>query len=124
MLQRHVRIISSAADSVLNDLGSIIRIVTCFILIYRTVGLYAMVAGFFVLLIIIPINKYLQSFDSKLRRAKRDAGRKRIGIISEVISSIRLIKYFAWEKLFLKRVQETRDKEYEIVRKSNLAWSK
>ena len=53
----------------------------------------------------------------------------RMKLISEILSGIKILKFFAWENSFQRKVQDIREKECKILRKamflnafSSVAW--
>ena len=50
----------------------------------------------------------------RLETAKKQD--KRIGLMSEIISSMKLIKMYCWENQFAKRISKARNEEIRITR--------
>ena len=48
---------------------------------------------------------------------------KRVTMMSEIINSMRLIKMYAWEQPFIKRIDELREGEIENLKKAALLMS-
>ncbi|KAI9463349.1 ABC transporter [Lactarius psammicola] len=73
-------------------------------------------AGFAVFVILAPIQgKMLRSF-FRIRRKTMEWTDKRAKLLQELLGGIKLIKFFAWEVPFLKRVAGYRKREMSYVR--------
>ena len=72
----------------------------------------------------VVILKYLVDRNLALTRGMLAATDRRISVISELVSSIRLLKYDAWESIWVDKAVEAREKELAIRYKSNFngAW--
>jgi ABC-type multidrug transport system fused ATPase/permease subunit len=66
---------------------------------------------------IIPAGRRLEARMRALASAIREQARLRVGILSEVLSGIRVIKFHAWEEKFEQRVMSIREKEVELMRR-------
>ncbi|MEN9826115.1 MAG: hypothetical protein RI953_1860 [Pseudomonadota bacterium] len=90
-------------------------LVYCSMLVYL-LGPWALLA---VLLLagIVPIGRRLERRMSALAGEIREQARLRLGILSEILSGIRVIKFHAWEDSFEKRVLAIREKEINLMRK-------
>ncbi|NBW82235.1 ATP-binding cassette domain-containing protein, partial [bacterium] len=90
-------------------------LVYCAMLVYL-LGPWALLA---ILLLagIIPIGRRLERKMSALADEIREQARLRLGILSEILSGIRVIKFHAWEESFEKRVLAIREKEINLMRK-------
>jgi ATP-binding cassette, subfamily C (CFTR/MRP), member 1 len=88
-------------------------------LIYREVGT-AMFAGLGTVLFILPIIMILFILISLTRRKKSSITDKRISLMNEVLTGIRIIKYYAWEIPFSFKVDEIRKLELKAIFTVNL----
>ena len=79
-------------------------------LIYQEVGV-ATFAGVGFLLALIPINICVFILVGKNRRATLKESDNRVKLVSEILSGIRIIKFYAWESPFRKTVEEVRKQE-------------
>ena len=85
-------------------------------LMYNEVG-WAAFVGMATMLLFLPSAGY---FTKKQMMYQRQAAQKtdyRVNIINEVIQGIRVVKYYAWEKPFLKVISDAREEELKIIRK-------
>ncbi|XP_076314216.1 LOW QUALITY PROTEIN: ATP-binding cassette sub-family C member 10-like [Tachypleus tridentatus] len=88
--------------------------VTLFLL-YQQVGL-AFLAGLLFAILIIPINRWLAIKIGVLSKDMMEQKDKRIKLMNEFLSGIRVIKMFAWERIFAARVQATRNEEMNLLK--------
>eukprot|EP00026_Physarum_polycephalum_P000551 Phypoly_transcript_00552.p1 GENE.Phypoly_transcript_00552~~Phypoly_transcript_00552.p1 ORF type:complete len:1441 (-),score=206.09 Phypoly_transcript_00552:79-4401(-) len=87
-----------------------LRTVVCMFFIYEFVG-YAMFAGLITIIILIPLNIVATGRMAHFQEILLEFRDKRIRIMAELLSGIRLIKFFNWEKYFGQRVNAARDEE-------------
>ncbi|KAJ3086700.1 Multidrug resistance-associated protein 4 [Quaeritorhiza haematococci] len=80
------------------------------------VGLSALPCLGFVLLLT-PIQIYLGKITSDINREQTRLTTERVHIMSEILTAIKLIKFYAWEKPFSEKIGEIRDQEMAMVRK-------
>lgn len=96
-----------------------LQIVISLFLIYRQVGSATWVGvGFMVCLA--PVNVVVFSVVGKMRRKVLKYSDLRVKMMNEILSGIRIIKFYAWEKAFKKEVGALRDKELKAL--TNLAY--
>lgn len=81
--------------------------------------------GVVLLVVVVPLNRRLERISSSLGNAIREQSRVRLGLLSEILTGIRVIKFYAWEKNFSKRVHDVRTKEVALMRTraSIAAWN-
>lgn len=84
------------------------------ILLYQQVGL-SFLAGVVITILLIPINKCIANKIGSLSTKMMSAKDKRVSIMSEILSGIRVIKYFTWEEIFKEKVQQTRQEELKYL---------
>ena len=90
--------------------------VVALILLYFTIGV-SMFAGFAFLVITIPVNlKIFRTVVHWYREAVTRAD-KRVKLVNELISGIRIIKFYAWEKPFKKMIEGVRGVELQAIEK-------
>ena len=77
-------------------------------------------AGMLVMALLIPINAWLTDRVKVAQNRLMKAKTKRTSAISETVNGIRVLKYFTWEGLMRKRIQELRQEEESAMRVSNI----
>ncbi|KAJ3381657.1 hypothetical protein HDU84_004921 [Entophlyctis sp. JEL0112] len=77
-------------------------------------------AGIAMLLVTIPLQVHVTRSLVKLRKQNATLTDERVRLTSESLSSIRIIKFFAWEDSFLKRLSGIRESELKAVVSANL----
>jgi ABC-type multidrug transport system fused ATPase/permease subunit len=88
------------------------------ILIYY-IGAVAL-AGFALLILLIPVQALIFIRLGKLRRATASITDRRIKHTEEYFQGIKIIKLFGWELSFLNRLMEMRDAEVSKIRRVNV----
>lgn len=68
-----------------------------------------------------PVQIYLGYFKSKIGFENTMTTSKRVHIMSEILTAIKLIKFYAWEMPFYDRICEIRKKELSLLKKNLLA---
>ncbi|KAK8407821.1 hypothetical protein O3P69_002393 [Scylla paramamosain] len=79
--------------------------------------------GFVLLVFLFPIQSLIGKGFSKVRLATAKQTDKRVRLMLEFINSIRAIKMFTWEKLFIDFLETARKYELEEIRKKNVLQS-
>jgi hypothetical protein len=74
-----------------------------------------------VILILIPLQIYLGRLKSKTGFKNTMTTSKRVHIMSEILTAIKLIKFYAWEEPFFKRITEIRKTELNLLRQNLIA---
>ena len=79
-----------------------------------------MFAGVAVIFISLPITGIMASFARKLQLEQMQDKDKRIKLLNEILSGIKVIKMYGWEDSFIKQTVDYRDKETSALLK--IAW--
>lgn len=88
-------------------------------LVYREVGV-AMFAALGFVIAILPLLLVSFIYFAKYRQLKNIPGDERIKLTNEVLSGIRIIKYYSWEKPFYATIEILRNSELSFLLKMNL----
>ncbi|MCJ1480372.1 hypothetical protein MMC06_000527 [Schaereria dolodes] len=99
-----------------------IQIIVAIVLLYRILGLSS-IAGIGTMFMLLPLNIYLAKQFNKTQKKIMAATDGRIQTTNEVLSNIRIIKYFAWEERFGQIVDEKRAIELRALRARYVVWS-
>ncbi|EEY14797.1 ATP-binding cassette transporter abc1 [Verticillium alfalfae VaMs.102] len=91
------------------------------------IGLYKMLGwpslvGAAVLLLASPLSIFIAQLMAKTTRIVRRAQDSRISLVSEYLSSIRAVKYFAWEDAAINRILEARENEQQHMWRVSLLY--
>jgi ATP-binding cassette subfamily C (CFTR/MRP) protein 10 len=84
-------------------------------LLYRQVGL-AFLAGVVFSILLIPINRWLAKKIGQLSTAMMDQKDQRVKLMTEILMSIRVIKFYAWERYFADRINTIRSSELHSLK--------
>ena len=74
--------------------------------------------GVGILLVSVPLNGWLAGFMRRLQVRVMKLKDKRIKLMSEILSGIKVLKLFAWEPSFIQRVDNIRNKEIQLMKKA------
>ncbi|KAG1734117.1 ABC transporter [Suillus lakei] len=94
---------------------ALIQLTICLILLLINLGPSAL-AGFALLIVAMPIQTYSIKRLFSLRMKSMVWTDKRSKILQEVLSGMRVIKFFSWEVPFLKRISDYRQNEMTYIR--------
>ncbi|CAI8012847.1 Multidrug resistance-associated protein 7, partial [Geodia barretti] len=84
-------------------------------LLYQQVGL-AFLAGVAFCILLIPVNRWLAVKIGQLSTRMMADKDNRVKVISEVLTGIRVIKFYAWEKHFSSKIFELRGRELKSLK--------
>ncbi|CAF4606534.1 unnamed protein product [Rotaria socialis] len=91
------------------------QIVLALVLLYRQMQL-AIIPGLILLLLLIPMNLYLQRVQKKLTTKQMKLKDQRIKMMNEILNGIKVLKLYAWEQAFIRRINDVREKELKCLR--------
>ncbi|KAJ3088485.1 Multidrug resistance-associated protein 4 [Quaeritorhiza haematococci] len=96
--------------------SAFLEAIAIIIMAFSEVGISALPCLGFVLLLT-PVQIYLGKITSDINREQTRLTTERVHIMSEILTAIKLIKFYAWEKPFSEKINELREKEMGMVRK-------
>lgn len=99
-----------------------VQVVVAVFLLYRILG-YSSIAGIGMMVILLPINMYVAKQFAKIQKLILAATDARIHTTNEVLTNIRIIKFFAWEQRFIGLVNEKRHTELKHLRRRYILWA-
>lgn len=122
-LGRLINLMAVDANSIAEVIGRLnplirgsLMIVISMALLYDTLGASS-IAGILGMLTLLPINvKFSRTF-GKIQKELLRVTDRRIQKTNEILQSIKIIKYFAWEERFLASLQEVRTEELKTLRR-------
>ncbi|KAG7215736.1 hypothetical protein INR49_021957, partial [Caranx melampygus] len=99
-----------------------IEITLCFYFLWQILGLAAL-AGIAAVVLIFPLNGLIAKVRSKLQETQMRFMDGRIKLMNEILSGMKILKFYAWEEAFLRRVDVLRDGELKALKKSQILYS-
>ncbi|KAJ4302925.1 Transporter of the ATP-binding cassette (ABC) [Kalmusia sp. IMI 367209] len=99
-----------------------VMIIGAVTLLYTILG-YSSIAGIGMMVFLLPINLYVSKQFTSIQKVILAATDARIHTTNEVLTNIRIIKFFAWEQRFIGMVNEKRHIELKNLRKRYLLWA-
>ncbi|XP_059903407.1 multidrug resistance-associated protein 1-like [Gadus macrocephalus] len=99
-----------------------IEIALCLFFLWQHLGPSAL-AGIATVILIFPLNGYIAKKRSKLQEVQMKFMDGRIRLMNEILSGIKILKFYAWEKAFLEQVLGYREKELQALKKSQVLYS-
>ncbi|KAJ8945507.1 hypothetical protein NQ318_017951, partial [Aromia moschata] len=96
-----------------------LQAVIAFYVMYRSVGIAALAGMIAMALEALPLQGYMSKVQGALRFKIAHLTDHRVKLMSEIVSGIRVIKMYAWEKSFEKVVELARKKEIDIITKTS-----
>ena len=99
-----------------------VQVTLAIVLLYRILG-YSSIAGISMMFILLPINLTISKKFASIQKQILAATDARINTTNEVLSNIRIIKYFAWEQRFMGLVNEKRKTELKHLRRRYTWWA-
>eukprot|EP00123_Amoebidium_parasiticum_P016908 comp23635_c0_seq1/m.40294 comp23635_c0_seq1/g.40294 ORF comp23635_c0_seq1/g.40294 comp23635_c0_seq1/m.40294 type:complete len:1411 (-) comp23635_c0_seq1:61-4293(-) len=92
-----------------------LELIVIIFLVWEKVGVSCL-AGFSVLLLMVPMQGYAGKFFGVLRRKATNLTDERVKKMNEVITGMRVMKMYAWEDAFLKLIASIRGDEVSKIR--------
>ena len=87
-----------------------VQMIVCLVILLVNLGPSAL-AGFAFFILMTPVQTVVMKHFIKLRHKSMAWTDKRAKLLQELLGSMKIIKYFAWEVPYLKRIAELRGKE-------------
>ncbi|KAJ3103334.1 hypothetical protein HDU97_010239 [Phlyctochytrium planicorne] len=82
------------------------------------IGVAALPASFLIMFVLLPLQYYLAIRASDISLRSTELITKRVHLMSEILTAIKLIKFYAWEAYFVTRISQQRGKEMAELRTS------
>ncbi|XP_016383055.1 multidrug resistance-associated protein 1-like isoform X2 [Sinocyclocheilus rhinocerous] len=99
-----------------------IEIALCLFFLWQRLGPSAL-AGIATVILIFPLNGFIAKMRSKLQEVQMKYMDGRIKLMNEILSGIKILKFYAWENAFRERVLGYREKELNALKKSQILYS-
>lgn len=124
-----INLVSSDAFAMLDACHWCLRLPGYLIMIIVAIGMLftelrlGTLCGLAVLLLVITLQWWLGSLQSRLTHRKQERTDGRLRMLRQVLTSIRVLKVFAWEGHFGGQVTSLRAREMRFVRAYRVAWA-
>jgi ATP-binding cassette subfamily C (CFTR/MRP) protein 1 len=104
--------------------SAVVQIIIALALLIRAIG-WPAVVGFSVIVVITPISGIIMLKWFGSYAAQSPIKDQRVKLIHEILQGIRVIKLYVWEGSFLRKLEEIRGRELDIIRLQQLlnVWS-
>lgn len=102
--------------------SAVLQIAICIVLLYALLGWLALV-GALSIIALLPVNFKIAKWIGALQKKNLAVTDKRIQMLNETFSSIRIIKFFAWESKFYENIIKVRGEELHYLKLRMIAWS-
>ncbi|XP_073333856.1 multidrug resistance-associated protein 1-like [Pagrus major] len=99
-----------------------IEITLCFYFLWQLLGPAAL-AGIIAVILIFPLNGFIAKVRSKLQEVQMKFMDSRIKLMNEILNGVKILKFYAWEEAFLRRVGVLRDGELDALKRSQILHS-
>ena len=76
---------------------------------------WSALVGFACMAITFPVPTLLYMRYAKLQQGVMKRTDERIGVVGELLNSVRVVKYFGWERAMISRIDEKRDAEQKMI---------
>uniref|UniRef100_A0A8D3E7H0 ABC-type glutathione-S-conjugate transporter n=1 Tax=Scophthalmus maximus TaxID=52904 RepID=A0A8D3E7H0_SCOMX len=99
-----------------------IEIALCFYFLWQLLGPPAL-AGITIVVLIFPLNAVLAKMRSKLQELQMKFMDGRIKLMNEILSGVKILKFYAWEEAFLRKVGVLREGELKNLKRSQILYA-
>ncbi|KNE56750.1 hypothetical protein AMAG_02529 [Allomyces macrogynus ATCC 38327] len=112
--------VARVQDAVLNVhflWTSAIETTAILIIAFVEIG-YSAFTSLAIIFALMPVQAYLGKITATMQRENTEITTQRVHIMSEVLTAIKLIKFYAWESPFSSKINEIRAREMALIYKS------
>ncbi|KAM7039073.1 ATP-binding cassette sub-family C member 6 isoform 3-T3 [Acridotheres tristis] len=99
-----------------------IRIIICFVFLWQLLGPSALTA-IAVFLLLLPLNFVITKKRSQFQETQMKHKDERAKLTNAILSNIKAIKLYGWEKTFMEKVLEIRKQELQALKRSQILFS-
>ncbi len=97
--------------------SSVLQISLACYFIYQELG-KAMFAGLGLMVATLPLNAVFANFTRKYQLTQMENKDKRVKLMNEILSGVKVLKLYGWEKSFIGQVLNIRDNEIKVLKKT------
>ena len=94
-----------------------LQIILTLYFLWKYLGL-AVLSGLIFMIILIPVISFISSQQKKFQAKQMKNKDKRVMCINEVLSGMKVLKFYAWENSYEQKILKIRDEEIRIFRKN------
>ncbi|KAM6418865.1 multidrug resistance-associated protein 1-like [Pluvialis apricaria] len=93
------------------------QIIMAVIFLWKELG-PSVLAGVAVLLLVIPINALIAAKVKRLKKSQMRYSDQRVKLLSEMLHGIKILKLYAWEPAYQRKVMSIREREVDVLKSS------
>uniref|UniRef100_A0A8C3KNM6 Multidrug resistance-associated protein 1-like n=1 Tax=Calidris pygmaea TaxID=425635 RepID=A0A8C3KNM6_9CHAR len=93
------------------------QIIMAVVCLWKELG-PSVLAGVAVLLLVIPINALIAAKVKKLKKSQMRHSDQRVKLLSEMLHGIKILKLYAWEPAYQRKVMNIREREVDVLKSS------
>ncbi|NXY67006.1 MRP1 protein, partial [Glareola pratincola] len=93
------------------------QIIMAVVFLWKELG-PSVLAGVAVLLLVIPINALIAAKVKRLKKSQMRYSDQRVKLLSEILHGIKILKFYAWEPAYQKKVMSIREREVDVLKSS------
>ncbi|XP_044142673.1 multidrug resistance-associated protein 1-like [Bufo gargarizans] len=93
------------------------QILMAIVFLWQELGA-SVLAGVAVLVLVIPLNAYIAAKVKQLKKSHLKSKDQRIKLLNEILHGIKILKLYAWEPSYQKKVVDIRECEMEVLKSS------
>ncbi|XP_072203490.1 multidrug resistance-associated protein 1-like isoform X2 [Excalfactoria chinensis] len=93
------------------------QIVMAVIFLWKELG-PSVLAGVAVLLLVIPINALIAAKVESLKKCQMKYSDQQVKLLSEMLHGIKILKLYAWEPSYQRKVMDIREREVDVLKSS------
>nr|VWO97308.1 NAD-dependent protein deacylase (EC (Regulatory protein SIR2 homolog) [Ganoderma boninense] len=112
LMSSDVTLVSNTVSAMHIVYGAPFEIVIATLFLYKLLG-WAAFAGFIVIIVTLPLNDIMAKRTNRIAKGTSTARDKRMGVLNELVTAVKFIKFFAWEDRWVKRVLDARTVELQ-----------
>ncbi|XP_048799527.1 multidrug resistance-associated protein 1-like isoform X4 [Lagopus muta] len=93
------------------------QIIMAVIFLWKELG-PSVLAGVAVLLLVIPLNALIAAKVKTLQKSQMKYSDQRVKLLSEMLHGIKILKLYAWEPSYQRKVMDIREREVDVLKSS------
>ncbi|KAI1315909.1 Multidrug resistance-associated protein 1 [Mortierella claussenii] len=98
--------------------SALVETILILALAFPTVGWAAALTAVALVVIVLPVQVYLGRLTSNIQIEQTAITTERVHLMSEILTAIKLIKFYAWESPFQEQINEVRARELHLFRRN------